>query len=274
MKHIIASTLLLLSTPVFADLSEGWKAYQTGEYITALNTAKNSSSKEALALACLAGVAQGGTIDTGSQAVKTLHQAIFDCTEAFKVDQNNYEITTALSAVLSFEGKRKQATGHAKLALHLLGDTLTRFPEKPDSYGAYATWHSEVSAAGFFARVALGAKRDTARDMFTNGLSRGDFDIGLQLEYVKFLARGKKKEKAEAIIQADKLLAAEQTSPLDTYFISIGKGLRESLQKNDKKSLKKRLKLASMFRDIENQKSEDTYEIDPWLKTYIEGLKK
>ena len=156
----------------------------------------------------------------------------------------------------------------------MLFDLIDKFPEKPESFGAYATWHSEVYAAGFFARVALGAKKDIARDMFAEGKKRGEFDTGLQLEYVKFLARGKKADRAQAITEAEKLLNADRNSPLDGYFINIGQRLLEALKTENKKLLKKRLKQASLFAGIEEEKATSTFKLDPWLENYAESLKK
>ncbi|UTW59130.1 hypothetical protein KFE96_02140 [Kordiimonas sp. SCSIO 12603] len=273
MKHILLSTLIFISSPASADIATGWKAYEKGNYEEALHAATLSTEKERYALGCLAGVAQGGTIDKGQLAVKTLHLTIESCTEAFKIDPDNFKITAALSTALSFEGKRKRATDHANIARALLFNLIFKHREKAESFGAYATWHSEVYAAGFFARVALGAKKSIAQEMFEEGKLRGEFDTGLQLEYVKFLARGKKAERAKAVIEAEKLIKAERNSPLDQYFITIGEGLLEALKAEDKKLLKKRLKTASLFVAIEDEKSEPTYKLDPWLIEYAEGLK-
>ena len=68
MKHILFSTLLLIPSPASADITIGWNAYETGNYIEALEIAASSTKEDRYALACMAGVAQGGTVEKGAAA--------------------------------------------------------------------------------------------------------------------------------------------------------------------------------------------------------------
>ena len=112
----------------------------------------------------------------------------------------------SLAVALRFEGKRTSKTFYPKKARLLLEDLVKRYPDNATAYGALASWHSQVSAAGFFARIALGASRKKAKKLFREAFTRGAMDYALHIEYLKFMAVGSKKERMEAICVAQKLI--------------------------------------------------------------------
>lgn len=228
----------------------GWAAFVAGDYNTAKLEGRNAQSAEGSAHACRAGLVLGGFIDKGPAAIHSLHGAIHDCNEALKLDPKHYFAKMSLAIALSFEGKRLKRPAYPKRAKLYIDELIIQQPNNPLGYGALAAWHSEVSAAGFFARIALGARRKHAKAYFQKALRMGAVDFPLKFEYVKFLARGNKSDRQKAIIEGKKLIAEPIELALDKILKSHCANLVRALEINKKHALKLALRESMAFNDL------------------------
>jgi len=248
MKHFFTHLALVVfcTQPVFAA-QPGWDAFVRGDFSEARTIGRSAGTAESLAHACRAGLVQGGFIETGIKAVKSLHGAIRDCDKALQLDPTHFFAKMSLAIALSFEGKRLKRPAYPKMARLLLLELTQKHPRNPLGYGALGAWHSEVSAAGFMARLALGARRKIAENNYQKALAFGTIDFALRFEHVKFLARGKKIERKIALREAKALVEETVDTALDRLLQQRCKVLYEALQSGNKRRIKTALKASGAF---------------------------
>jgi len=240
----------------------GWEEFVRGDFVAAQEKGRASATADGYALACRSGLVRGGFLETGAAAVSHLHSAATDCANALRITPDHYSARMSLSIALSFEGKRLRRVAYPKKAKMLIESLITTQPDNPLGYGALAAWHSEVSAAGFLARMVLGARRKTSRGLFHKAQKMGAIDFPLQFEYVKFLARGNKSDRAKALVLADTLIKQVPAMAIDRIIQEKCSLLLGALRTNKKKSILEALKQASAFYSIENAAHLDAYSIE------------
>ncbi len=165
----------------------------------------------------------------------------------------------SLAIALSFEGKRVKSIFYPKAARQLLENLLREHPDNALAYGALAAWHSQVSAAGFFARLALKASRKKAEKLFEEAFDHGVIDFPLRMEYLKFLAAGSKKEHIKAIGVAKALVAETVNSEFDRLLQKRAAELLEALHTEKKRNIKKAIKNISAFSTAEGWEDFDSF---------------
>ncbi|MBV1900150.1 MAG: hypothetical protein KUG56_00610 [Kordiimonadaceae bacterium] len=234
-------------TKTVSDISPSLHQFIQGDYLQARNNGRKAASANSLTIACRAGIIIGGFLSINDEPTKTLHGAIDDCLNALKISPAHFDAQMSLAVALSFEGKRISKTFYPKKARLLLEDLVKRYPDNATAYGALASWHSQVSAAGFFARFILSASRKKARALFHEAFTRGAMDYPLHVEYLKFMAVGSKKERQEAISVAQKLIEQAPVTALDQRLQGGCKIILAALQSKRKKNIKAAIQKTSAF---------------------------
>lgn len=252
--RLLIGFLLIQSAVLAASEPPGWAAFVEGDFALSREQGRAADSAEGLAQACRAGLVQGGFAEKGQVSINSLHRAISDCADALQKDPSHFYAKMSMAIALSFEGKRLSNPAYPKAARAYLLELVSQEPQNPLGYGALGAWHSEVSAAGFFARLALGARRKKARANFEKALEMGAIDYALKLEYVKFLARGSKKERRRALQAAQALLREKPETAFDKLLKSRCEILLTALQDGKKRSIKKALKSISAFQNAPPEK--------------------
>lgn len=253
----ILIALVFLSHP--ASSSEYLRHFLLGNFEEARDIGRKDRSAEGLTIACRASLVIGGFQKSDSRATENLHAAIDDCLLAYELDPTYFDAQVSLAIALSFEGKRKKRVFHPKQAKALLENLVERYPESAISYGALAAWHAQVSAAGFLARMALGASRKKAALLFDTAFDKGVIDFPLKFEYLKFLSLGSKKERQKATLYAKQLIAEKVGSYFDELLQKRAEQLHVALLTNKKKTIKNAVKEASAFSNAEDWKKAPAY---------------
>ena len=255
MIKLLTLTFLIVSAPIAGTAPPpGWQAFEQGHFHEAREAGRAEGSAEGLSLACRAGLVLGGFTETGKAAVHSLHGAIRDCNKALEINADHYFAKMSLSIALSFEGKRLKRPSYPARAKAYILELIEAEPNNPLGYGALAAWHSEVSAAGFLARIALGARRKKAADNFSRALKLGAIDYALRFEYVKFLARGNKAERKQALEQAKNLASNKATMAFDAILQKQCARLVDALAQDNKRAIKSLLKRAAAFRQVSSER--------------------
>ncbi|MBL4790058.1 MAG: hypothetical protein JKY60_13825 [Kordiimonadaceae bacterium] len=256
MKHLVTVFCLFSFAglvPVGAkDTSVGAEEYVRGDYYEARALARAANTSDGYSNACQSGLVIGGFLETGAEAVASLHGAIDDCIKSLEMAPDHYLAKLSLSVALSFEGKRLQKTSYPKHAKALIEQLIQQEDRNPIGYGAMGAWHSEISAAGFFARLLLGARRKNAKFFYSQALKLGVDDYALKLEHIKFLARGNKTERKKAEELAHDLLATPTNNAFDSLLKSKCHLLLYAVQSGRKNNIKQSLIDISAFRNIAN----------------------
>lgn len=258
----IFMTALILSYPCRADMDKGWQAYADGDYSRARQLFLEDPSAPGLAAACQAGLVKGGFFEDAATAVKTLHEALDHCKAALLLDPSHIDARISYAIGLGFEGKRLKKASYAKASKAMLEETTILQPDYPILLAALGGWHSEVYNAGFFARLALGPKRETAADHFARALALAPESIRVRFEFIKFLAHGKKSDWARA---REELGILESLKPRDAFARFLkGRALviRAALENKDKKALEEALDRATAFSQIVDSDEPAPYPIE------------
>lgn len=242
------SALLWSTTDVQAE-APGWAAFVAGDFGRARQEGKADGSAEGLSQACRAGLVLGGFVEAGPAAITSLHRAITDCDQALRLQPGHFYAKMSLAIALSFEGKRLMRPRYAKRAKAYIQELIAQEPENPLGYGAIAAWHAEVSAAGFMARLLLGARRKQAKANFATALQLGAIDYALRFEYVKFLAHGTRSERRDALIAAKELMQVKPVLALDKILQKRCAALIGALEQGDKRTINTALKKSTAFQN-------------------------
>lgn len=253
-KFVIFVFLITSASPVIAAAPPGWEAFKQGDFYEARDAGRADAGAEGLALACRAGLVLGGFMETGKAAVQSLHGAISDCNKALGTSPAHYFAKMSLAIALSFEGKRLKRPSYPARAKAYILELIEAEPNNPLGYGALAAWHSEVSAAGFLARIALGARRKKAAKNFEHALKLGAIDYALRFEHVKFLARGNKADRKLALAQAKELSEGGPNMAFDLLMQKQCLRLVDALSRDNKREIKATLKDVAAFQNVSDER--------------------
>lgn len=264
MKKYLLIALWFCLGSVQAYGTSAWHAFVSGDYLKARELGRNENTAHGFTTACRASLVIGGFRTDDVTATQYLHTAIRDCLQALKIDNRHFDAQMSLAIALSFEGKRVKNIFYPKTAREILEHLLQEHPDNALAYGALGAWHSQVSAAGFFARITLKASRKNARKLFTEAFSHGVIDFPLRMEHLKFLAAGSKKERREALEVAKALVAETVYSEFDRLLQERANILLEALYTGKKRNIKKAIKNISAF-----SKAEGWEDIDDFPKTEV-----
>ncbi len=240
----------------------GWADFRDGRYEDAIAKALAEGSADAYALACRSHIVLGGFYSQGDTAVMHLHKAIEYCGKSVSLDDRNLVGRMTYAMAAGFEGKRLFSPRYPAQSRKHLEYLAYLYPENPLAVAAIGGWHSEVYAAGFFARVALGGSRKKAREYFARALELGETNIPLHLEYVKFLTRDGKDAYPEAIAEIDRLLAREPEVAFDALLQEKARELKAALETGSKRTVRDTIKAIAAFNGIEDWKSADAYDLE------------
>jgi len=252
MKYLVVASVIGLSFPSAAqEEALGWPDFKSGNFEGAIEKVQNDDTADGHTLACRSHLVIGGFQTEGEQAVQSLHNAIDECQKAIEQDPNHVIARMSYAMALGIEGKRLTSPGLATRSKKQIEALVELYPDDPLVHGALGGWHSEVAAAGFLARVALGAKRSRARELFGKSLEQGSLDIPLRFEYVKFLARGNKKERAQALEEIDALGELTPGFVFEEMVQAFARKLRPVVAAGKKSNIKKKIAELSAFYGIE-----------------------
>ncbi len=247
-KTFLVFLLFCTAVPqVFADAAK--QAFVTGDYSTAIETGRHENSAEGLTIACRSNLIIGGFLTKDKSAANYLHAAIKDCIQALELESDYFDAQISLAIALSFEGKRIKSLHYPKVARQMLEKLIQTHPENAQTYGALAAWHSQVSAAGFFARLALRASRDQAAQLFQEARKQGVIDFPLTLEHLKFLAQGSNSDRQEALKLAEALIKYPTDTAFDRLLQKRSELLLSALNVGKKRDIKKAIQHASAFNE-------------------------
>lgn len=257
-KWILCFLVVISSAPNLAANNEV-RAFVSGEYQKAQQLGRDAQTANGLTIACRSSLVIGGFLTSDETAVESLHAAIKDCIDALAFDPEHFDAQMSLAIALSFEGKRTRKLFYPKQARLILERLIKNHPDNPLAYGALAAWHSQVSAAGFFARLTLKASRKQAAYFFQEALKYGAIDFPLRVEYLKFIAAGSQEERHEAIEIAQSLLKQVTTSAFDRMLQQRCNTLLSALQKGKKREIKAVIKQMSAFSSAKNWDDADSF---------------
>lgn len=245
--------IFLFAASSFANASEGnpARALDGGNFEQARTLGRQAGTAEGLTTACRAGMLIGGYQESGDAAIRSLHAAINDCYKATSLDPININARITLAIGVGFEGKRFQKPGLAKKSRKILEQIYKDFPNQPAAHAAIGGWHSEVSAAGFLARLYLGASRSKAKQYFAKAVLMGEADLPFTLEYLKLLARGNAKDRQAGLVLITEHETPPAESAVDRLMQDKMRLITKALKSKDKKATKKAIATATAFNGIE-----------------------
>lgn len=259
MKHCFLFILVVLLAVKAEATNLPHQAFVAGDYVTAQHIGRESNTASGLTIACRAGLVMGGFYSKDNEATTLLHTAIKDCTAALTIDPLHFDAQMSLAIALSYEGKRTKKTFYPKHARMMLEALVGKHPDNALAYGALAAWHSQVSAAGFFARIVLKASRKQAKQLFEEAFRHGAIDFPLHVEHLKFLAAGSKAERQQALIAAKALVETPVSTSFDKLLQERCKTILTALKTGKKKEIKIAINAASAFNTAEGWKDEEAY---------------
>jgi len=248
----------------------GWPEFVSGDFEEARKKGQQHASADGYAHACRTGLVLGGFLYRDKASIEALHTAINDCDKALRLNPQHYFAKMSLAIGLSFEGKRLKRPSYPKRAKAYIEELIDQEPHNPLGYGALAAWHSEVSAAGFFARITLGARRKYAKKNFEKALKMGAVDYALKFEYVKYLARGNKAERQKAVVSARQLLNEPTLLALDEILHERCRHLLQALENNNKRQLKKALKESTAFQYVVTEHEKARFPLEQLVALHSE----
>ena len=250
--------LFFFSLPVSAVETTQDKAlaalFAKGAYDDVMEQGRAIASARGYTLAARAALTKGGFLVQDESAVTLLHAALVDIEKALLLDPDDLEARLTAAMAIGFEAKRRKTPALGKTSRHIMEKLAADFPDNQIAVGSLGGWHSEVSAAGFMARLALGARVSQAHTYFEAANALNGDNIAFLLEYSKFLARRSPKNYARAISLADRILAVPAESALDRLFQEKTKALKEAILSGKTKRVKKTVVTISAFHDIKKHK--------------------
>lgn len=199
-----------------AEISEpGRREFAAGDFPAARDVGRGDGSGEGLAIACHAGLVLASYLETGEAAVSSLHGAILDCAEAIGRGDVRADTFIGYAIGIGFEAKRLSSRRLGVSSRRLMEAATARFPGSGFAYAALGGWHSSVSEEGLLTQAVLGASRNEARKQFAQSLRLESENFAVNYEYLRFLAYGDRKERAEGSLLAARLLG--ELTPSDRY---------------------------------------------------------
>ncbi|WP_262692375.1 tetratricopeptide repeat protein [Kordiimonas aestuarii] len=258
-----AAFLMLILTSWQPAETPGWPDFVNGAFSKARDVAAASNTVDGLALACRSGLVIGGFKQDGEQSVLSLHRALADCEAALKLDPHNVVASVSYALALGYEGKRLKKASYINASREQLEHALEQTPGDPLIMAALGGWHSAVSNAGFLARIALGGSRKDAEQYFRQAIALDDRSIGIRFEYVRFLARGDREERAQALKQLKIVLSLSPEDAAEKIMQTRLSELLKPLEQDDKSEARDTVFRTSAFRDIRDWSDLEPYQLMP-----------
>jgi tetratricopeptide (TPR) repeat protein len=260
MKSI--ALLFLIMGGWIADDAPGWPAYEAGDFLRARDAGEASDIADGLALACRSGLVIGGFYETGEAAVATLHRALDDCDKALKIDPNHKIAGVSYAIALGYEAKRLKKADYVKASKKRLEALLERFPDDAVVVAAYGGWHSAVSNAGLLARIALGGSRKEADKRLREAVALDPVSVGIRYEYVRFLAKGGRSDRREALGELKVFFAMTPRDAAEALMQERMQVLTAPLEADDKDALKDALKASAAFAGLSEVEGPEPYPLE------------
>ena len=254
--------LLALTNWQPAD-TPGWHDFVTGAFSTAREVAAAANTADGLALACRSGLVIGGFQEDGRQSVISLHRALKDCENALELEPHNIVASVSYALALGYEGKRLKKASYIKASRERLEHCLAHHPDDPLVMAALGGWHSAVSRAGLLARIALGGSTKDAEAYFKRAIAIDGTAIDIRFEYVRFLGRGGRDDRAEALRQLDIVLGLKPTDAAEKIMQERLMLLRAPLKADDKNEVRDIILQTSAFRDIADWRDIEPHTLVP-----------
>jgi len=264
MKVLAALFCLFLATlaPARASETAGWQAYNAGDYVLARALFERAATADGFAAACRTGLVIGGFFEDGDTSVASLHRAMDDCKAAINLNADHLDARISYAIGLGFEAKRLKKAKYAKASREGLEALLVGSDNYGILHAALGGWHTTVYEAGFFARLALGAKRDIARAHFDKAVALAPDDVGVRFEFIKYLAYGKKDEQQEALTEIAALAALPVRDVFDRFLVSRAQKIGAMIEAGDKDGFEAALEAATAFPAIRKQKDLPAYPLE------------
>lgn len=251
---LLAATASGASFSAQADTDAGWAAYRDGQYDRAATLFEKGDSADAHMGACRSWLVIGGFFRQGEAMVQALHRAIEHCAAAKDLDPTMIDAQISYAVAVGLEGKRLKSPKLAKRCRHLLEEQLVMRDNYAELLAALGGWHTQVHEAGFMARLFLGARRSKAEDMLERATSLAPDNLAVRLEWIKFLALGKKDDRAAALTAFEAFDRLEPQDAFEAYLKLQAITLRTALEAGDKRAAEQAVEAVSAFTGIEEMK--------------------
>lgn len=255
----LVSTLLIAFGLSFAALSQdapGWDAYVRGDLAAARATAQQAAnekpSADSYALACRAGLAIGGFLETGEAAVESLHQSLKDCEKALELDPNHYVAALSHAIAIGFEGLRLRKAAYARASRREIETFIELYPQNALARGSLAGWHAAVAQEGWLARLFLGASRARAKSLYAEALVLPNLEAPLTYEYIRFLVGGTAADREKASSLASQMLATAPSDGFEAILHTRLETLLLALKSNNEERIEQSVADATPFNGIDD----------------------
>ena len=258
MNKLAALTLLAFCFTANAQAQNppGWDAFVAGNLRVARQEARTAAEQKAtadsFALACRAGLAIGGFLETGEPAVLSLHGAIEDCEKALKIDPKHYVAALSHAIAIGFEGLRLRKASYARASKREIEQFIQHYPQNALARGSLAGWHAAVAEEGWLARLFLGASRARAKSLYAEALLLPNLETPLTYEYIRFLASGNRQDREKAMTLANEVLMQSPKDGFEAVLHTKLEPLLDALRRGDKNSIKQSISEATPFIGIDN----------------------
>ena len=266
MRFLVFIFLLALAPYTGAQQNAaGWAKYANGDFHGARAESALAAQQENriddYALACRSGLVVGGFLETGKNAVASLHQALRDCELALERDPDHYVASLSHAIAIGFEGLRLRKASYARTSRREIERLISKYPDNALALGALAGWHAAVAREGWLARLFLSASRKEAGRLYDEAVILPGAELPLLYEHIRFLADGNADEKARAVRLIEQMIVAGPGDGLGALLISRSRNLLDALKNGRKKTLQAAIDQATPFSGI-----------DDWGKTGKSGI--
>jgi len=247
MRNFLLTIFLTFCVAFTVGADDAVTAFNDGEYTDAIRRGSEAGTADGMMAAALSHMVLGGFYKKSDASLTALDDAKVLVDKVLAIDANHLEARTTLALILGFQAKKKMSPGGVRRVKNLIIETLALHSDSGMAHGAMAGWYSEVSAAGLIPRMVLGASRTRAAIAFDDALQRSPRDIGLQYQYGKFLARGNKAERAEAIIVFKGIITAKPVKAVEKMLQEKATNILAALHSDSKRKIKDAIKENSAF---------------------------
>ena len=258
MRKLFATLLLAFgaSSMATSQPAPGWDAYVSGDLMTARESAQNAAREnptaDSFALACRAGLAIGGFMETGETAVQSLHQSLKDCEQALRLEPEHYVAALSHAIAIGFEGLRLRKASYARASKREIEAFIQLYPQNALARGSLAGWHAAVADEGWLARLFLGASRARAKSLYSEALVLPNLEAPLTYEYIRFLAGGNAPDRKKAASLASQMLSGFPKDGFEAILHKRLEILASALRSADEKLIEESVEKATPFSGIDD----------------------
>ncbi len=224
--------------------------FDKGSYKQASILAEKQKNMAGYALAVRAALVQGGYIERGKKAEEWLERAEQNSLRALKLDKRSLRNRLDAAIIVSYMAKEKHSVRLVNIAKHAIELLIIDYPDSALAHGALASWHSEISAAGFLPRLLLGASRAKARKSYAVAIPLDGTKLALNLEYAKFLARGDRGEQKSAEKLLSQIVEAVPHDAFERLLQKNAKNFIIAVKTGKKQEIRRIFKQYSAFPDF------------------------